>query len=61
MNSIRIVALCFVTSLLGIASAPAGGADEPVDFAREILPILSNKCFVCHGPDIHHDTDLRLD
>ncbi|MEO2013337.1 MAG: PSD1 and planctomycete cytochrome C domain-containing protein [Fuerstiella sp.] len=24
---------------------------ETVDFAREVLPILSNKCFVCHGPD----------
>ena len=32
-----------------------------VDFAREILPILSNKCFVCHGPDAK-DKDLpRLD
>ncbi len=37
-------------------------AAEPVDFARQILPILSNKCFVCHGPDTHADeTDLRLD
>ncbi|MCH2210656.1 MAG: PSD1 and planctomycete cytochrome C domain-containing protein [Fuerstiella sp.] len=36
-------------------------AAEPVDFSREILPILSNKCFVCHGPDINADTDLRLD
>lgn len=32
-----------------------------VDFAREVLPVLSDKCFVCHGPDTHDDTDLRLD
>lgn len=34
---------------------------ERVDFAREILPILSDKCFVCHGPDQQEGTDLRLD
>ena len=27
---------------------------EP-DFAREVLPILSDKCFVCHGPDAEED------
>ena len=33
-----------------------------VDFAREVLPILSNKCFVCHGPDASGKEDfLRLD
>ncbi|MFT6577098.1 MAG: hypothetical protein ACJA16_005311, partial [Akkermansiaceae bacterium] len=26
-------------------------AEEKIDFAREVLPILSNKCFACHGPD----------
>ena len=36
-------------------------AAEPVDFAREILPILSNKCFVCHGPDGEAKDELRLD
>jgi len=33
----------------------------PVDFAREVLPILSNKCFVCHGPDSRKKDLLRLD
>lgn len=27
------------------------GDDQPVDFAREVLPILSNQCYHCHGPD----------
>ncbi|APZ91715.1 Planctomycete cytochrome C [Fuerstiella marisgermanici] len=40
-------------------------ADEPpaVDFSRDVLPILSNKCFICHGPDSagHGDDMLRLD
>ena len=28
-------------------------ADEPVEYARDVLPILSKKCYACHGPDKH--------
>jgi hypothetical protein len=36
-------------------------AAEP-DFASEVRPLLSNRCFKCHGPDeSHREAGLRLD
>ena len=35
--------------------------EEPIDFARQVLPILSSKCFVCHGPDTQDESLVRLD
>ena len=47
--------------MLAFSSGALNAADTPVDFAREILPVLSNKCFVCHGPDSKKKDLLRLD
>ena len=50
----------FLISLLALAR-PAVAA-EKISYAREILPILSDKCFFCHGPDKEkREEDLRLD
>ncbi|WP_197526322.1 DUF1553 domain-containing protein [Botrimarina colliarenosi] len=40
----------------------AAAADSVRDFAHKVQPILSNKCFHCHGPDeAIRPTELRLD
>ena len=43
-------------------AGPAGDAADPVDFRRDVRPILSDRCFTCHGPDAAARTSpLRFD
>src|SRR5436305_8073599 len=44
------------------APASAPKAPRPVDFNHDVLPILSNNCFLCHGMDSNRRmAALRLD
>lgn len=40
----------------------SNAAEPKLEFNRDVRPILSDKCFACHGPDAsHRKANLRLD
>jgi hypothetical protein len=49
--------------LCGFADeARLAGLGDPVDFGQQVRPVLSDKCFQCHGPDAQaREAGLRLD
>ncbi|MBE7540729.1 MAG: hypothetical protein HS123_00005, partial [Solibacteraceae bacterium] len=54
MTRILFLSLCLT------AASPLRG--EPVDFQRDVRPILSDACYHCHGPDKDSRmANLRLD
>ena len=41
---------------------PGAASSRRIDFSRDIRPILSDKCFACHGPDApNNKSPLRFD
>jgi mono/diheme cytochrome c family protein len=47
---------------LAVVAAPGRAVAGPVHFGRDVLPILSDNCFGCHGPDARaRKGGLRLD
>ena len=42
--------------------AARAGEAETISFSRDVLPIMSENCFTCHGPDAKtRKAELRLD
>ena len=57
LHFLKAVALLMFFSSTGLA-----WGDTPVDFSREIRPLLSDRCFKCHGPEeASREGGFRLD
>jgi len=42
----------FLLASLALASLAPSALAEKIDFSRDVLPVLSANCFVCHGRDV---------
>jgi hypothetical protein len=73
MKRARLIGRCGLVATLGVlagaalalgqSQAPRAAPAKPdIDFNRQILPILSENCFACHGPDAgQRKAKLRVD
>ena len=62
---VLLAVACGMSSTLArqpVHPPPVPGNAAPIDFNRQIRPLLSDRCFRCHGPDANkRKAKLRLD
>ena len=58
----RLSLKTIIATSLVLIPGSGGTVAEDISFDRDIRPLLSNRCFACHGPDAEsRQADLRLD
>ena len=56
------VSIFHLTAPVFLIGASLFAAESKIDFQRDVRPILSDRCFTCHGPDVDkRKGKLRLD
>jgi hypothetical protein len=62
MGSLLRLFPVIVFAVMALSSVVVCGADDNIDFQRDIRSLLSDRCFACHGPDAKkRKARLRLD
>lgn len=57
-----VAALVAIAAAFSIGPRTASASDEGPSYARDVRPVLSARCFQCHGPDDEsRQSGLRLD
>ncbi len=59
-GKLRLAAICAGGVCAGWLSASALAAAEPIDYLRQIKPVLQARCYACHGA-LKQQAALRLD
>src|SRR5690349_15643386 len=59
---IKIAPFALTVACLALVAQPGRAEEKKLGYRHDILPILSDRCFKCHGPDsASRQAGLRLD